>query len=599
MTVLLAFALLAGAATAITPCVLPVLPALLSASGSGGRRRPLGVVAGLTLTHTITIVGIASVVDGVGFADGTLRTLAITVLAIFGLTLLVPRASHWIEARMAALTRFGPRKAGDGFWSGLPVGGALGFVYAPCAGPILAAVISVSASRGTTAELVAVGVAYGLGSAVVLLALALGGRRAMDRLRRGRRGPVVQRAFGAVMVLTAVLMFAQLDIRFQSALASELPSFLTNPTGSLERSRAVEDRLAELRGPARFAAPEPAAAATATTPAAKPATAASDAALPGVETPDLPVLGTAPELAGTGRWFNSPPLSLKALRGRVVLIDFWTYTCINCLRTLPYIKAWDERYRDRGLTIVGVHTPEFAFEKVAGNVQRAIGAEGLRYPVVQDNEFATWNAFANRGWPAKYLIDARGRVRYTHLGEGEYAETEAAIRTLLAEAGERRLGTAARPRDKIETVGHLATPETYLGSARAQSFSPVGPRDGTHDYEPERPADLPQSVFSLGGRWHVDEESARAVRDATITARVVGTAVYLVLASDGDRPRKVRVLLDGRPISPANSGADVRDATVTVRRQRLYSLVKLGSLQEHVLTLELDPGVAGYAFTFG
>ena len=311
------------------------------------------------------------------------------------------------------------------------------------------------------------------------------------------------------------------------------------------------------------------------------------------------MLGTAPELAGTGRWFNSPPLSLKALRGRVVLIDFWTYTCINCLRTLPYIKAWDERYRSRGLTIVGVHTPEFAFEKVAGNVERAIGAEGLRYPVVQDNEFATWNAFANRGWPAKYLIDARGRVRYTHLGEGEYRETEAAIRTLLAEAGERRLGTAARPRDKIETVGHLATPETYLGSARAQSFSPVGPRDGTHDYEAERPADLPQSVFSLGGRWHVDEESARAVRDATITARVVGTAVYLVLASEGDRPRKVRVLLDGRPISAANAGADVRDATVTVRRQRLYSLVRLGSLQEHVLTLELAPGVAGYAFTFG
>ena len=596
MTVLLAFAFLAGAATAITPCVLPVLPALLSASGSGGRRRPLGVVAGLTLTHTITIVGIASVVDGVGFADGTLRTLAIAVLAVFGLTLLVPRASHWIEARMAVLSRFGPRSAGDGFWSGLPVGGALGFVYAPCAGPILAAVISVSASRGTTAELVAVGVAYGLGSAVVLLALALGGRRALDRLRRGRRGPVMQRAFGAVMVLTAVLMFAQLDIRFQSALASEFPSFITNPTGGLERSSAVEDRLAELRGPARFAAPEKPAASTPDKPAAETA---SDAELPGVETPDLRVLGDAPEFAGTGRWFNSPPVSMRALRGRVVLIDFWTYTCINCLRTLPYIKAWDERYRDRGLTIVGVHTPEFAFEKVAGNVERAIGAEGLRYPVVQDNDFETWNAYGNSGWPSKFLVDARGRVRYTHLGEGEYEETEAAIRTLLAEAGEQRLGAAARPRDKIESVGHLATPETYLGSARAQSFSPVGPTDGTRDYTAERPVDLPQSVFSLGGRWTVDDESARAVRDATITARVVGTAVYLVLASEGDRPRKVRVLLDGKPISAANAGKDVRDATVTVRRQRLYSLVKLASLQDHVLKLELDPGVSGYAFTFG
>jgi cytochrome c biogenesis protein CcdA/thiol-disulfide isomerase/thioredoxin len=598
MSVLLLFALLAGAATAITPCVLPVLPALLSASGSGGRRRPLGVVTGLTLTHVVTIVGIASVVDGVGFADGTLRTLAIVVLAVFGLTLLVPRASHWIEARLAAMSRLGPRRAGDGFWSGLPVGGALGFVYAPCAGPILAAVISVSASQGTTGELVAVGVAYGLGSAVVLLGLALGGRRLLDRVRRGGRGPVVQRAFGAVMVLTAVLMFANLDIRFQSALASEFPSFLTNPTGGLERSAAVEDRLARLRGESKFKTPtEPVTRAGGT--GSRAGGAGSDAALPGVTTPDLPILGTAPEFAGTQRWFNSPPLTMQGLRGRVVLVDFWTYTCINCLRTLPYIKAWDARYRSRGLTIVGVHTPEFAFEKLASNVQRAIRVQSLRYPVVQDNEFGTWNAFTNQGWPSKFLIDARGRVRYVHLGEGEYRETEAAIRTLLAESGKRRLGPGARPEGMIETVGHRATPETYLGSARAQGFSPVGPRDGTRDYRPAAAGDLPQSVFSLGGRWRVDRESARAVRGASITARVVGRAVYLVLASQGDRPRRVRVLLDGRPIRDAQAGADVRDGVVTVRRQRLYSLVKLASIEERVLTLRFDAGVSGYAFTFG
>ncbi len=602
MTVLLLFALLAGAATAITPCVLPVLPALLSASGSGGRRRPFGVVCGLTLTHVITIVGIASVVDGVGFADGTLRTLAIAVLAIFGLTLLVPRASHWIEARMAVLSRLGPRSAGDGFWSGLPVGGALGFVYAPCAGPILAAVISVSASRGTTGELVAVGIAYGLGSAAVLLLVATGGRRVMDRLRRGGRGPVVQRAFGVVMVLTAIVMFANLDIRFQSALASDFPSFLTNPTGGLERSSAVQDRLADLRGESKFKAPAPSSTTTTDAAPARAAAArvaASDAKLPGVQTPDLEVLGDAPEFRDTQRWFNSPPLTMKSLRGRVVLVDFWTYTCINCLRTLPYIRAWDERYRAEGLTIVGVHTPEFAFEKQAANVQRAITSERLRYPVVQDNDFGTWNAFTNQGWPSKFLIDARGRVRYTHLGEGEYEQTEAAIRTLLAEAGRERLGKAATPKGKIETVGQRATAETYLGSARAQGFSPVGPTDGTHDYEALSGADLPQSVFSLGGRWHVDEESARAVRGATITARVVGTAVYLVLSSDGDLPRAVRVLLDGKPLAAADAGSDVRDSVVTVRRQRLYSLVKVDSLQEHVLTLRLDPGVSGYAFTFG
>ena len=583
MILLLAFAFLAGAATAITPCVLPVLPAVLSASGTGGRRRPIGIVTGLTLTHTITIVGIASVVDGVGVGDGTLRTVAIVVLALFGVTLLVPRAAEGLTLRLSFLQRLAPRGDADGFWSGLPVGGALGFVYAPCAGPILAAVISVSASSGTTGRIVAVAIAYGLGSAFVLLGLALGGRKVIDRVRSRGRGASLQRSFGAVMLLTAALMFTSVDLRFQEALASHFPSFLTNPTGGLEKSGAVEDELAQLRGKPKFRAPA----------------SDGDEALPGVRTPELPVLGPAPEFTDTQRWFNTTPLTMARLRGRVVLVDFWTYTCINCLRTLPYVKAWDKTYRDQGLTVVGVHTPEFAFERKDSNVVGAIKRQGLRYPVVQDNEYGTWNAFANEAWPAKYLIDARGRVRYVHIGEGDYEETEAAIRALLAEAGDRRLGGAARPRGEIETVARRATPETYLGSARAQGFSPIAPTDGTRDYKAAAPSQLEQNAFSLGGRWHVDRESARAVRDATITARVVGRNVYLVLSSQGDRRRRARVELDGRPIAASDAGDDVRDATVTVRRQRLYHLVALDGPAEHVLTLRLEPGVSGFAFTFG
>jgi len=590
MILLLAFALLAGAATAITPCVLPVLPALLSASGTGGRRRPLGIVCGLTLTHTITIVGIASVVDGVGVGDGTLRTIAIAVLALFGVTLLVPRAAEWVQLRLTFLQRLAPRGDAQGFWSGLPVGGALGFVYAPCAGPILAAVISVSASSGATGKIVAVGIAYGLGSALVLLGFALGGRRLMDGVRRGGRGAALQRGFGAVMLLTAVLMFTSVDLRFQDALASHFPSFLTNPTGGLEKSKAVEDQLAGLRGKPKFDE-EIRGAIRKTT--------ASDAALPGVKTPRLPVLGAAPEFADTQRWFNAAPLTMAGLRGRVVLLDFWTYTCINCLRTLPYLKAWDARYRRQGLTIVGVHTPEFAFERKASNVSAAIDRQSLRYPVVQDNEYGTWNAYGNQAWPAHYLVDARGQVRYVHLGEGAYEETEAAIRALLAEAGDRRLGAAAKPRGEIDAVAGHTSPETYLGSARASGFFPTGPRNGTHDYTAAPPSELKQSAFSLGGHWSIDDESARAVLGATITARVVGRAVYLVLSSDGDRPRRVHVELDGRPIARADAGDDVRDSVVTVRRQRLYDLVKLDSVGEHVLTLRLDPGVSGFAFTFG
>jgi thiol-disulfide isomerase/thioredoxin len=268
-----------------------------------------------------------------------------------------------------------------------------------------------------------------------------------------------------------------------------------------------------------------------------------------------------------------------------VLIDFWTYTCINCVRTLPYLRAWDDRYRDRGLTIVGVHTPEFAFEKDTANVRDAIARSRLRYPVAQDNDFRTWNAWGNRYWPAKYLIDATGQVRYTHFGEGDYEETEQAIRSLLAEAGATALGDTAGPQ-RGEVPGGQATPETYLGAARAERWLPA-PQLGVHDY-PGAAGELPPSRFSLGGRWKVDEESAEAVSGATLEARVIGKSVYLVLGSRGDRPRSVEVLLDGKP-----------SRRITVRRHRLYTLVSRPRTEEHLLTLRFEAGVAGYAFTFG
>ena len=459
MTLLVLFAIAAGAGTALSPCVLPVLPALLSAGASGGRRRPLGVVLGLATTFTITVAGFASVIDGVGLGDGTLRSLAVVALLVFGVALLAPKLADRIEAPLSRLARFGPRTGGDGFWSGLGVGAALGFVYAPCAGPVLAAVISVGAASGSS---LAVALAYALGTAAVLLAFCLGGRRVLSRVRP----PVLQRALGVVMVLTALAIVTQADLRFQTALAEHAPGFLVNPTGSLERSKPIEERLARLRGKSRF-----------------------DGTAHATSGTKLEVLGEAPDFAGGGRWFNSRPLTLEGLRGRVVLIDFWTYTCINCLRTLPHVRAWDARYRSRGLTIVGVHTPEFAFEHSAGNVRDAIARSRLRYPVVQDNDYATWNAWGNRYWPAKYLIDAKGRVRYAHFGEGEYDETEAAIRTLLAEAGAAALGERARVR--AEDAVEAQTPETYLGVQRAQGWA-TPPRPGTDTLS--RPPDRARAV---------------------------------------------------------------------------------------------------------
>jgi cytochrome c biogenesis protein CcdA/thiol-disulfide isomerase/thioredoxin len=573
MTLLILFALLSGALTALSPCVLPVLPALLGAGATGGRRRPLGIVLGHTLTFTVTIVGLASVVDGVGLGTSATRWLAVFVLLVFGLALIVPAIAARLEAPLAALSRLGPRTKGDGFWSGIGVGAALGFVYAPCAGPILAAVITVGAASGAT---VAIGLAYALGSAVVLLALMFGGRRVMERVRAAGRGPALQRALGVVMVLTAIAVATSLDVRFQTAIASGLPKVVVNPTRALEASGAAKGRLADLRGKPRFdgAARRPAAAA-------------------------LPVLGPAPDFVGNQRWFNSRPLSLSQLRGRVVLVDFWTYTCINCIRTFPALKAWDARYRRAGLTIVGVHSPEFAFEKDADNVRDAIAQNGLRYPVAQDNDMATWNAWGNQYWPASYLIDATGQVRYTHFGEGDDAQTEAAIRALLAESGSKGAGGARARAAKEDAVSQAATPETYLGAARAERFVPASPRPGTRRYRAARVSALPQSSFSLGGTWKVDAEAARAVGDATLSARVVGKKVFLVLGPRGGPAGSVRVFLDGKPIGDRDAGADVRDGLVRVDRQRLYGLVDLDGPEEHVLSLRFERGVAGYAFTFG
>jgi thiol-disulfide isomerase/thioredoxin len=284
------------------------------------------------------------------------------------------------------------------------------------------------------------------------------------------------------------------------------------------------------------------------------------------------------------------------LRGRVVLVDFWTYTCINCIRTLPYLKAWDATYRGQGLTIVGVETPEFAFERDASNVEGAIGQFGIRYPVVQDNEMGTWNAYGNQYWPADYLIDARGQVRYAAFGEGDYAKTETAIRALLAETGHNVAGHS-HPTDVI-VPSQEATPETYLGTARAQGWV-NGPVAGWHDYGASHPGGLPINNFAFSGTWNAAAQPVTAVSNAGIDVEFQAKNVYLVLSSAGGHPRPVQVLLDGQPVSAANAGADVHNGVVTVSGQRLYTLVSLPRTERHRLSLRFAPGVTGYAFTFG
>jgi len=511
MVALMAFAFVAGAATAVSPCVLPVLPVVLSAGVTGGRRGPLGIATGLTLSLAFAIVGLVYLIDAVGLPDDLLRNVAIGVLLGFGIALLAPPLAARLEGW---ISRVAPRpsnagRPSDGFTGGLLVGASLGFVYAPCAGPILAGVITVSASQTFTAGRLAVAISYALGSAIVLYALMLGGRRVTARL--SRHVGSLQMATGALMVVVALLMFADLDTRFQTAIADDLPALLVNPSGELEASASVREQLASLRGTSKR----------------------------------LPELGMAPDFIGNQRWFNTTggaSLSLRELRGKVVLVDFWTYTCINCIRTLPYLKAWDRRYRADGLVIVGVHTPEFPFERDPGNVGDAIAQNGLRYPVAQDNDHATWNAYGNQYWPAKYLIDARGRVRYTHFGEGSYERTEHAIRRLLAEAG--RTPRRGMARARAETASRLVTtPESYLGAARATRFTNGTIRPGTETFRPP-PGGLPHDQLAFEGTWRIGAAAATAVRgcksasapgaSSSSSGRVAAGLAPLACASMGD-----------------------------------------------------------------
>ncbi|MEA2123303.1 MAG: hypothetical protein QOI80_85, partial [Solirubrobacteraceae bacterium] len=443
------FALIAGFGTAFSPCVLPVLPLVLSSGASGGRRRPMGIAVGLAASFAFATLALAYVIAALGLPDDLLRTVAVVVLLVFGLSLVVP----WLSARVEAwLSRMVPTRTasteGEGFGAGVILGASLGLLYVPCAGPILAAVLTVSASQELSAQRLVTGLAYAVGTAVGVFLLSIAGRRLLGRLRAnaGR----FQQAMGVVMVLFAVLTLSGADNTFRTEVANALPSWLVSPTEGIEKSHAATKALGRKE-----------------------------------RTSGLQDAGPAPELRGTQRWFNTPggrKLTLRELRGRVVLIDFWTYTCINCIRTQPHLKAWDARYRSDGLTIIGVHSPEFGFEKDAGNVERAVRDAGLKYPIAQDNDLSVWTAFQNQYWPAEYLIDARGHLRYASFGEGDYTATEDAIRALLREAGHDDAPASKRPVHAETPSEGMSTPETYLGAARAQGFVQDPIRAGARDF---------------------------------------------------------------------------------------------------------------------
>jgi len=571
----LILAYLGGVLTIVSPCILPVLPFVFARADKPFVRNGLPMLLGMAATFAAVAALAAVGGHWVVQLNTWGRTAAMAVLALMGVALLWPRFADWLARPFVSAGNRLSRRADENegsAWASAGLGVATGLLWAPCAGPILGLILTAAALKGASVGTTLLLVAFAAGAATSLaLALLLGGRVFAVMKQSLGLGEWVRRGLGVLVLIGVAAIALGLD------------------TGLLTRlSLASTARLEQVLVDA--VTPEPAA------PSPVP-----------VEGVPLPVEGWLPRLDGATGWFNSEPLTRAGLRGKVVLVDFWTYSCINCLRTLPYLRGWADKYRDAGLVVLGVHTPEFAFEKDPDNVADAIESLGISYPVAMDSDYAIWRAFNNRYWPAHYFVDAEGRIRYHHFGEGEYARSEDVVRRLLREAGatelpggyvgNRKTGAEAPP-----SGDWRITPETYLGRARAEHFANEGLAKGVAwDYP--HVATLAPDQWALEGRWKVEPEFARAERaGASLRLRFRARDLHLVLAPGADgEPIRFRVTLDGKPPGE-DAGSDINaDGYGTIDGERLYQLVRQadGSAERVFEIVFLDPGASAYAFTFG
>jgi cytochrome c biogenesis protein CcdA/thiol-disulfide isomerase/thioredoxin len=592
---LFVLAYLGGVLTIVSPCILPVLPFVFAQSdrpfASGGLPMLAGMAATFAAVATLAAVGGGWAVQANTYG----RIAAIALLALFGITLLFPNLADRLTRPLVALgshlSETANRRAGTGGSGVLPsllLGVATGLLWAPCAGPILGLILTGAALRGANAHTSLLLAAYAAGAATSLaLALLIGGRVFAAMKRSLGVGEWIRRGLGIAVLAGVAVIALGLDT-----------SFLTRV--SLASTAPLEQGLVDKFRPAISQPVAGGPVAMTGTPKTPQGPAAAPAA-------DLPVEGRLPSLSGAVAWLNSPPLTPQELRGKVVVVDFWTYSCINCLRAIPYVRAWAEKYKDEGLVVIGVHTPEFAFEKNIDNVKKAVTDLRIRFPVAIDNNYAIWQAFSNNYWPADYFIDAQGRRRDHAFGEGDYVASEHVIQQLLAEAGQSKVtggvvAVHATGAQAASDEGDVQSSETYIGYGRAENFvSPGGAvKDASHLYAAGRPQ---LNEWGLSGDWTVGEE--RAVldkKDGGITYRFHARDLHLVLGAGGNgSPIRYRVTIDGMP--PGGShGTDVdADGQGVASGQRLYQLIRQsGAITDHTFEIRfLDPGVEAYAFTFG
>jgi cytochrome c biogenesis protein CcdA/thiol-disulfide isomerase/thioredoxin len=597
--ILFLLAYLEGRSDDHQPCILPVLPFVFARSERPFVSTGLPMLAGMATTFAV-VATLAAVGGGWAVqANEYGRYAALTLLALFGITLLFPALSDRLTRPVVALgsrlSETADRRAGTSGSSVLPpllLGVATGLLWAPCAGPVLGLILTGAALEGANVQTSLLLVAYAAGAATSLaLALVIGGRVFAAMKRSLGAGEWIRRGLGAAVLAGVLVIALGLDTRFltQISLASTAP---------------LEQGLVDKLHPAA--------------PSAQPSIEGSPVAMTGNPPPamqqeqpvaqaaDFPDEGAMPSLSGAIHWLNSPPLTPEALKGKVVVVDFWTYSCINCLRSLPYVRAWFEKYKDQGLVVIGVHTPEFAFEKNIDNVKKAVADLKLDFPIAIDNDYAIWRAFKNRYWPADYFIDVQGRIRNHSFGEGDYAASEHVIQQLLAKSGKTNVsgGLVAVKAPGAEAASdsdNVRSPETYIGYARAENFvSPGGAvKDGSHVYA----AGSPQlNEWGLSGDWTIGEERARLNRkDGSIVYRFHARDLHLVLGAANGKPIRFRVAIGGKP--PGDShGADVdANGQGVVNGQRLYQLIRQNdAITDRTFEIRfLDPGAEAYAFTFG
>ncbi|MFS7240000.1 cytochrome c biogenesis protein DipZ [Serratia proteamaculans] len=577
---ILILAYLGGILTIASPCILPVLPFIFSRADRPFLRSGLPLLVGMALTFAL-FATLAAVGGGwVVAANQYGRWLALVLMAVFGVTLLFPAvAERVMHPLVSAGNRLSDKIAADKqhqVGPSLLLGVATGLLWAPCAGPILGLVLTGAALQGANVGSTFLLLAYAAGAATSLaLALLIGGKVFSAMKRSLGAGEWIRRGLGGAMLVGVVAIALGLD-------TSVLARISAASTGG------IEQRLLQTFTPAAA-------------PARLPVQTAVDS------TPVLDDFGEMPALSGAVQWLNSPPLTAESLRGKVVLVDFWTYSCINCLRTLPYVKAWAEKYRDQGLVVIGVHAPEFAFERDIGNVTKEAKKLGIDYPIAIDNNYSIWRAFNNQYWPAHYFIDATGHIRYQHFGEGDYAQSERVIQTLLRQAGAKNISTAVSQvagQGVEQAAGNQAgiSPETYLGYARAQNFaSGEATQDRVARYGV--PASLPLNDWGLAGNWTVGGENVTLnAPKGRIVYRFHARDLHLVLGpTAAGKPVAFKVTLDGQAPGEMH-GADVApDGRGVVTDQRLYQLIRqTDGAGEHTFSIEFEQaGVAAYAFTFG